>query len=151
MSVLDEYAGMKIRIMAAVSGAMPEIAKGLQEAIEESAEERVYSYEATPEAMEMRRGLLGSKENLVAAIGNDFVEIQNTTNLRTEEGTGETQVVEEATPGYAQPYPRPFMEPALQDYVASGEPDHIIAQALRGAGFEVVENPVDTSWRELPF
>jgi hypothetical protein len=49
----------------------------------------------------------------------------------------ETGFVEEGAPEFRQPFPRPFMDEALQEY-AYGEGPEDLANALRARGYTVV-------------
>ncbi len=136
MSVLDQYYTIRARAQSAVASAQSELAAGLKAAIRRSADERVYSYEASPWAMAHRRYQLGAENNLSAIIGDDSVEITNETTLQDYPGEAETPWVES---GYHQgdAGPRPFMEEALRDFVDSSEAEAIVASSLLAAGFEV--------------
>mgnify|MGYP006935607499 FL=1 len=136
MSVLDQYYAIRSQAQSAIASAQPELADGLKKAIKRSADERVYSYSASPEAMEKRRYQLGGESNLYAVISDDSVEITNETTLQEHPDEAETPWVES---GYSQgpAGPRPFMEEALRDFVDSSEAEAIVASALLAAGFEV--------------
>lgn len=136
MSVLDQYYTIRSRIQSAVASAQSELAAGLKAAIRRSADERVYSYEASPWAMERRRYQLGADNNLSAVISDDSVEIANETTLQTNGSEPETPWIES---GYRQgdAGPRPFMEEALRDFVDSSEAEAIVVSALLAAGFEI--------------
>lgn len=157
MSLLEEYmTSIKPRIDAAIHDALQnEIADGLCDAIKESARTRVYDpsvYEPSPEHEAERRYELGDRENLEVFVGENSVEIKNYETLRHHPDVGEVAVVEEGT-SYGQPFPRPFMEPALQDYVGSGKAEAALEIALRAAGFDVENtyDPYTAREDELPF
>lgn len=136
MSVFDEYYAIRSRIQSAIASAQPELAGGLKQAVQRSADERVYSYAASEKALAKRRYQLGADSNLYAVIGDESVEITNETTLQDHPGEPETPWVES---GHEQgpAGPRPFMEEALRDFIDSSEAEAIVAAALLAAGFEV--------------
>lgn len=138
ISLANEYLSLiRPAIDAAVNSALPTMAASLKEEIKETAEANVYSYHASFEAMETRRGVIGSAANLKETIGDYQIEIENITEMQNGEGN-EVQVVEEGWSSYRQPYPRPFMEEALNAYVDSGKAEEDIVTQLRSSGFDVV-------------
>lgn len=136
MSAVEQYEELKARAIGVVQDALPQIANGLCEEIKRMAEQNVYSYGATPEAMAKRRGDIGSKENLEITIdtGGLSVEIKNVTPMQgTDYGVSEVNFVEAGLANYNQPYARPFMEEAKNEYIAKDE----LISIIRAAGFDV--------------
>lgn len=136
MSLVSEYLTViKPRMDDAVNNGMVKLADGLQETIQEMARDKVYNAYGPGH----RRGIIGNRENLEVQIGFREITVTNKTPLQgTDYGVSETDFVEGGYSNYNQPFPRPFMEPARDDFVDSGKADAIMADALRAAGFDVV-------------
>lgn len=136
MSLVSEYlTAIKPRMDDAINNGVAKLADGLQETIQEMARDKVYNAYGPGH----RRGIIGNRENLEVQIGFREITVTNKTPLQgTDYGVSETDFVEGGYSNYNQPFPRPFMEPARDDFVDSGKADAIMADALRAAGFDVV-------------
>lgn len=111
---------------------------GLLRKIEESAEKNVYSYAASPKAMATRRGTIGSAEVMTTEAGGGGLEfyLRITNNAYTQHPANddEADIVEEGNTDYRQPYPRPFMQKALDEFIGSGEAEAILQEVLERHG-----------------
>jgi hypothetical protein len=98
--------------------------RGLLDEIQSKALSEVYSYGATEWAESKRRYTIGDERvmNIVAGGGggNFYLEITNNAFTQSPGGADESDIVEEGYANYRQPGPRPFMQPALDEYIASG-------------------------------
>lgn len=107
---------------------------GLLRKIKEKAEQNVYSYGASGWAMSSRRGMIGDIGNMEIESGGGggqfFLRVTNVTQLQHPGGADESDVVEGGWSNYRQPGPREFMNPALDEFVGSGEADSILRQYL---------------------
>ena len=120
MSLLAEYETIILdRVYRAIESAMPQVGQELKEAIDEKASGIDGPYS--------RPALFG---NGTYSIFHDAlsVTVWNRTQMQG------TDFVEEGYSEYNMPGPRPFMEPARDEFVASGRPDAIIQQAINSAG-----------------
>ena len=136
MSVVDEfliwYSGVQSAVQEALSGPIKD---GLEQEIQKSAKKNVYdAYSGGG----YRRGKIGSPQNLMADVNGYELHIRNVT---VQQGgpayQTETGFVEEGAPEFRQPFPRPFMDEALVDYVYGEGPEYL-ANALRARGYTVV-------------
>lgn len=136
MSLTAEYLTViKPRMENAISNGVVKVATGLLENIEKFAQDKVYNAYGGS----FRRGRIGGSENMDVQIDNRLITVTNRTPMQgTNYGVSETDFVEGGFSNYNQPFPRPFMEPARDDFVDSGKADAIMADVLRAAGFEVV-------------
>ena len=127
MSLLAEYETIILdRVYNAIESAMPQVGQELKEAIDEKASGIDGPYS--------RPALFG---NGTYSIFHDAlsVTVWNRTQMQgTDFGTPEVEFVEEGYSEYNMPGPRPFMEPARDEFVESGRPDAIIQQAIDSAG-----------------
>ena len=127
MSLLYEYETIILdRVYNAIESAMPQVGQELKEAIDEKASGIDGPYS--------RPALFG---NGTYSIFNDAlsVTVWNRTQMQgTDYGVPEVEFVEEGYSEYNMPGPRPFMEPARDEFVESGRPDAIIQQAIDSAG-----------------
>ena len=148
MSVLSEYAGMKVKIWNAIDSAL---LYGLQEeakpVIKDVLGKNVYSYGATPWAMKTRRydngGLYDAENNIISSV----IDVDDSTHeLNMEDIAGFQhpapaerldEVIESGNPNYRQPYPRPFYKDIETQLVKSGIASRQIRYELIWAGFEV--------------
>lgn len=139
MNTLEEYLTViKPGIDSAVNDALPRLAEELVKSLGDAAMEEVYSYEASPEAMEARRYTIASEDNMMITPENYQVEIENAAVMQSGEAN-EVKMVEEGWGGkYRQPGPRPFMQQGLDRFIDSGMGEDMLASSLRGAGFTVV-------------
>lgn len=136
MSLMDDFREILNQIQSVVNGADEDLAQAMETYAIQSAEKRVYSYPASPQAMAKRRYALLESGNYTHHLQGAQVSVKNETELREHSGTLETPWIEEGTeqgPAGA----RPFMEEGLQEFVASGDGDRILAQHLSAAGFQV--------------
>ncbi len=139
MNTLEEYLTViKPRIDSAVNDTLPRLAEELIKSLDDAASDEVYSYEASSEAMEVRRYSIASEDNMDIIPGNYEVEIENEAVMQSGE-PNEVRMVEEGWGGkYRQPGPRPFMQQGLDRFIDSGMGEDTLASALRGAGFTVI-------------
>lgn len=116
---------------AAINGGLRD---GLLRKIKQKAEQNVYSYGASGWAMSSRRGMIGDVGNMEIESGGGggqfFLRITNVTQLQHPGGADESDVVEGGWGNYRQPGPREFMNPALDEFIGSGEADSILQQYL---------------------
>lgn len=151
MSLLTEYTAIRTRLDSAINTAMEtKLKDGLEDWIKKSAEISVYGV-YTPKVIKSRRkengGIIDPNNMNVTTeqSGNLFtLTLKNETGLQNLFGGNDTSplvpIIEQGVSAYFQPFPRPFMDEANEMYVQSGEADRHLAQALREAGFEVIEN-----------
>ena len=133
MSVIADFdniiANAEAACDAAINGGLRD---GLLRKIKEKAEQNVYSYGASGWAMSSRRGMIGDVGNMEIETGgggnNFYLRITNVTQLQHPGGADESDVVEGGWSNYRQPGPREFMNPALDEFVGSGEADSILRQ-----------------------
>lgn len=134
MSVLTTftiwYAELQDAVGEALNGPLQD---GLKQEIRKQAKTRVYDAYAGG----YRRGKIGAAENLAGEVSGLSLHIKNVT---VQQGgpafQTETGFVEGGAPEFNQPFPRPFMEEALQEYAWNKAPDDL-ADALRSKGFTV--------------
>lgn len=131
-----EYDAAMAQVISAVQLALGgPIREGLEAEIAKYAEQNVYSYDAAPYFKEQRRYSLDNKANYDVTVGDLSITIDGS-GISLAYGTpGEIDIVEKGA-GWHQPYPRPYMNEALENYVASGEADRALAYYLQGSGFE---------------
>ena len=102
--------------------------------IREKAQENVYSYPATPEAMRTRRGTIGDVGVMEVESGGGsgeyYLRITNRAVTQHPASDDESDIVEQGYSNYRQPGPREFMAPALEDIINSGEAENIIRQYI---------------------
>lgn len=127
---LQWYAELQDAVTDALAGPLQD---GLKHEIHEQAKARVYEAHDTGKA----RGIIGAPENLAGDAEGFSLHIRNVT---VQQGgpayQTETGFVEEGAPEFRQPFPRPFMDEALQNYAYGKAPDDL-ADALRSRGFIV--------------
>lgn len=140
MSVLSEWALWYQELQAALTDAVSgPVTDGLKQEIRKQAQKRVYdAYSSTG----TRRGQIGAAHNLEASAYYEAdgmsLKIQNVTVQQgAPSGKSETQFVESGDPAYRQPFARPFMDEALEEYAKNQGPMDLEA-ALRARGFTVV-------------
>lgn len=131
-----EFDNIMGQVTAAVQSALAgPIREGLEAEVAKYAEQNVYSYPAAPYFMAKRRYSLDNKGQYDVTITDMSITIDGS-EISFQDGTpGEIDIVEKGA-GRQQPYPRPYMDEALQNYIASGEADRALATALAGMGFE---------------
>lgn len=139
MSLLSDYLGeIKDSIERGTdafleSEAMPRLKQIIEDETQWSV---VYSYPASPRAMQSRRYGIGDPQEMSSWVSEHELVIQNHVHLQGGE-PGEADIVQEGYANYRQPYARPFMEAALNKYISDGEADEGLASTLRSMGFEV--------------
>lgn len=118
-------------IIAALNGGVRD---ALMAKIQQKAQENVYSYGATSEAMRTRRGTIGNQEVMEVVTGGAggeyYLRVTNRAVTQHPAGDDESDIVEQGYANYRQPGPREFMTPALEDLVNSGEAEEIIRQYI---------------------
>lgn len=136
MGVIDDflvwYTELQMAVQDALNGPLQD---GLKQSIREQAKIRVYdAYSGGG----YRRGQIGSPDNLEANVSGYSLQIRNVTAPQgTKAYQTETGFVEEGSPSYRQPFPRPFMHEALEMYAQGKAPDDL-ANWLRSRGFTVI-------------
>lgn len=135
MSVLAHFAAWYSELESAVADALSGPLKdGLKKEIKQQAKTRVYK--AHPQHG-YRRGLIGDSVNLEAESDMTELRIRNVTVQQGSPGRlSETDFVETGDKAFHQPFPRPFMDEALDAY-ANGQGKTDLASALRSKGFDV--------------
>lgn len=141
MSIMDEYARIRAKLEGAItSGLQDQVAEGLKERVKEKAYANVYSYTARPEFMKSRRyerGGLADPNNMIAHTEGLTLTLDNVTELQNRAQTELEVPIVESGDGYNQPYPRPFMDEARNEYVDNGGAKDDLMDAIRSAGFTV--------------
>lgn len=135
MSVVDDfiiwYSGVQSAVQEALGGPLKD---GLLQEVKKKAQDNVYN--AYPGGY--RRGQIGSEQNMAVDVNGYELHIRNVTVQQGGHAyQTETGFVEEGAPEFRQPFPRPFMDEALQEY-AYGEGPEDLANALRARGFTVI-------------
>lgn len=135
MGLLDEFVAWYGNLQAAVTDALSgPLTDGLKQEIRRQAKARVYDAYA---GGGYRRGQIGAAENLEADVNGYDLHIRNVTPPQGGRAyQTETGFVEEGSAAFRQPFPRPFMDEALQEY-AYGKAQDDLAAALRARGFRV--------------
>lgn len=133
MSLVSEFDSISIKMeVAAMAACEGGLRDGLLQKIQQKAQEKVYSYGASGWAMSSRRGMIGDASNMDVESGGGgdsfYIRITNNTPLQHPGGADESDVVEGGWGNYRQPGPREFMNPALDEFVGSGEADAILRQ-----------------------
>ena len=131
----SEYENVMSSVISAVQSALAgPIREGLEAEIAKYAEQNVYSYKAAPFFMAKRRYSLDDKSKYDVTVGDLSITIDGS-GIALQNGVGgEVDIVEQGA-GWHQPKPRPYMNEALENYIASGEADRALAEALQGSGF----------------
>ena len=147
MSFLDHYFefahqfGMDVREIL-----LSEAAEEVKDIMQEQLDEIVYSYEASPEAMESRRyddGGLKDRGNIVAHVDPGLtLVVENIApfqeaKLNRESENALSDVVEKALPGYRQPGPRRFVASTELECVSSGRVLKSINNGLTARGYKI--------------
>lgn len=133
--IIELYNEKMGEAIAAVQNALAgPIRDGLEAEIAKYAEQNVYSYEGSPYFMQKRRYSLDNKASYVVTINELSITIDGS-EINLQNGVGGEVDIVESGDGWGQPYPRPYMDEALQNYIASGEADRALAEALQGMGF----------------
>ena len=135
MSVLSEWALWYAELQSALTDALSgPVTDGLKQEIRKQAQKRVYEAYSSSGP---RRGQIGARQNLEASVNGFDLEIHNVTVQQgSPSGKSETNFVESGDPAYRQPFARPFMDEALEEYAKNQGPMDLEA-ALRARGFTV--------------
>lgn len=136
MSVLSDFTIWYTELQTAVTEALAGPLKdGLEQEIRKQAKTRVYDAYG---GGGYRRGQIGAPHNLEADVNGHELHIRNVTQPQGGPASQtETGFVEEGAPEFRQPFPREFMQPALEEYAYGQGPDDL-ANWLRSKGFEVI-------------
>lgn len=134
-SILSEYNSIHDSLLQAISSVLPTLADELEAEVNRQAEKNVYSYGATPQAMNTRRWTIADGDNFEREYGEDYVSITNVAEMQgTDYGIQEVDFVEQGLQNYNQPYPREFMNKGLEEYTKSGKADKAVAESLERYG-----------------
>lgn len=134
--ILTDYYQVLDSVKAAVQSALAgPIREGLEAEVSKYALQNVYSYDAAPYFKAKRRFSLSQVQaNYDVSISDMSLTIDGS-GIALQYGVGgEVDIVEQGA-GWHQPGPRPYMDEALQNYIASGQADQALASALSGSGF----------------
>lgn len=141
MSVLQDYLQIRGLLDTAVENALRDsVADGLKEAIQKKAKGSVYSYPASPSAMYKRReenGGLIDDTTMLTTVEGLTLTLENTAEPQNANSIDLTPIVEDGDPAWHQPFARPFMDEARDEYVDNGNADSDIVKSLRAMGFTV--------------
>lgn len=134
--LLPDYERVIGEVKSAVQSALAgPIREGLEAEIAKYALQNVYRYDAAPYFKAKRRFSLSQVQaNYDVSISDMSLTIDGS-GIALQYGVGgEVDIVEKGA-GWHQPRPRPYMDEALQNYIASGQADQALATALAGFGF----------------
>lgn len=138
MSVLQDYLQIRGLLDAAVENALRDsVADGLKKAIQEEARKRVYDVYPVSSKRRKEDGGLIDESTMLTSVDGMTLTLENASQPQHADGIALTPIVEEGWGSWHQPYARPFMEEARDDYVDNGDADRDIADALKAAGFTV--------------
>ena len=141
MSVLQDYLRIRKLLDSAIGNALKDdVADGLKDVIQKKAKENVYSYPASPDAMYKRReesGGLIDDATMLTTVDGLTLTLENAAEPQHANGVDLTPIVETGDSAWHQPFARPFMDEARDEYVDNGEADSDIAKALKSMGFTV--------------
>ena len=133
--LMGEFESVMAQVIDAVQVALGgPIREGLMREIAKYAEENVYSYGAAPYFMAKRRHSLDDISKYEKTVGDLSLTIDGS-GIALQLGVGGEVDIVETGAGWHQPGARPYMNEALENYVASGEADRALAMALAGMGF----------------
>ena len=112
--------------------------KGLLDEIQSKALFNVYSYGATEWAEAQRRYTIGDERVMEVVAGGGggsfYLEITNRAFTQNPSGADESDIVEQGYANYRQPGARPFMQPALDEYIGSGRAEADLESVLASYG-----------------
>lgn len=112
--------------------------KGLLEEIQTKALWNVYSYGASAWAESQRRYTIGDERVMDVKTGGGngsfYLTITNNAVTQNPSGADESDIVEQGFSSYRQPGPRPFMQPALDEYIGSGRAEADLNSVLASYG-----------------
>ena len=72
---------------------------------------------------------------MITTVEGLTLTLENAAEPQHANGVDLTPIVEEGDPDWHQPFARPFMDEARNEYVDNGKADNDIAAALRAMGF----------------
>lgn len=140
MSFLARYEALQQKLETAVDQALEsEVAETVKDIMEEKLESVVYSYQATPEAMAVRRyanGGLQSRENMNSRVEESHtLVVENVAPLQgTPTGRALSDVVNDGDSNYRQPGPRPFVTETETEAISSGRALSALMNGLKMRG-----------------
>ena len=138
MSVLQDYLQIRGLLDAAVENALRDsVADGLKKAIQEEARKRVYDVYPVSSKRRKEDGGLIDDATMLTSVEGLTLTLENTAEPQHANGIELTPIVEEGDPAWHQPFARPFMDEARNEYVDNGKADSDIAKSLRAMGFTV--------------
>lgn len=144
MSLLGRYRALTARVEHAVDAALDhEVAEAVKDVMEACAQEDVYAYQASPQAMATRRdtsGGLGDRQFMQHSVEPDHVLIVEDTAPFQHETNGAyalSEVVEKGIRGYRQPGPRPFIGHTEEEAISSGRALDALRKGMRRQGIEM--------------
>ena len=141
MSFFEHYNAFGERVIAALKEVLEsDAAEVVKDVMGQKLDEKVYSYEASDEAMESRRydqGGLADRDNMVAHVEYDdgyVLVVENVAPFQEPseaKGRSLSDVVQEGLPAYRQPGPRTFTSDTESECVSSGSVLNAINDGLR--------------------
>jgi hypothetical protein len=147
MSFMDKYAEFGYKLQKDLSQVLlTDATEVVKDIMQEQLEENVYSYEATPEAMESRRyeyGGLKDRANMVSHLEPGItLVVENVAKFQDPRlnSTSEhdlSDVVDQGIVGYRQPGARPFVNPTENECVSSGRVLKSINDGLTSRGYKI--------------
>lgn len=147
MSFFDRYLELSYQFNSDLREVLlSSAAEEVKDIMQEQLDEVVYSYEASPEAMESRRyddGGLKDRGNMVAHVDPGLtLVVENIApfqeaKLNRESEDALSDVVEKALPGYRQPGPRRFVASTELECVSSGRVLKAINDGLTARGYKI--------------
>lgn len=147
MSFLDNYAEFGYKLQEDLNEVLlGEATETVKDIMQEQLESEVYSYPATPEAMESRRyeqGGLKDRANMVAHLEPGItLVVENVAKfqdraLNIDPEHDLSDVVDQGIAGYMQPGPRPFVSATETECVTSGRVLKAINSGLTSRGYKI--------------
>lgn len=145
MSFREKYDALVAKVSRAAADAMgQEVADEVRATMLIQIFDQVYSYPATPLALETRRmeaGGLGDWDNIRSAVREDpagaTLEVWNAAPFQDgrQHGVSLTHVVETGDKSFRQPYPRPFTAKTQAEVLSSGRAYRALMDGLKRNGF----------------
>ncbi len=131
MSVTDDYVKFKINLGQAIQGVLEtDLADAAKRAMQEAVDDYVYSYDATPQAIEQRRKQAGGlsdignySHDVTHEDGAYTLTVSNDTPFQGTQVdyTTLTEVVQSGNPAFHQPHERDFITPAQEKLLVEAE------------------------------
>ena len=148
MSFLQHYATYRAKLISDVrESLLNETAQAVSDVMAQKLMDNVYSYQASPRAMESRRydeGGLLDPDNVSADVSGDkdlTLTVSNNAPFQDASlnGSGHslTEVVQEGLSGYRQPGPRPFMADTESECISSGRALKAFNEGMRKRGQDI--------------